>query len=346
MDDDERSLMHLIFKVRDTLYGFELPYVQEVIQLPELTCIAKMPHGIAGFLNLRQEIICVVDMPVSLGYDPRKYSLNDYIIIIRKGQMVFGVLVSEILDIKAIQQEPGEPAPNDTQEHKNVLPLVSSIARFDNEIVFILDPELIYNKVARAYDNVNMGSLLQMSASIEFNVSPEERLVFQERVRSLSKKQSAQVSTSLTPLTVIQLNQEYFGVDPEIIKEFTRIEDYTPLPSSSAPDCLLGFINIRGEILSLIDLWQVLKSEPLIIKETSKILVISAHEMIVGILVDDVLDVIFVKPEEFRVVPLGMQKAHEEFIKQTVVYDKEVMGVLNLAKVMETILHATQIAEK
>lgn len=341
---DENSLMHLIFKVRDTLYGFELPYVHEVIQLPELTCIAKMPHGIAGFLNLREEIICIVDMPVSLGYESRQYSLNDYIIILKKDQMTFGVLVSEILDIKELKEE--KDSLKETKANKSVLPLISSIARFDNEIVFILDPMLIYEKVSHVNENMLQDENLRQSKMVEFSVSPENKLIFLERAHALSKKLREQSELNVTPLTVIQLNQEYFGVDPEIILEFTRIEDYTPLPLSSAPPYLLGFINIRGEILSLIDLWQVLKSQSLQIKENSKILVISVHDLILGILVDDVLDVVFVRPEEFRVVPLGMQKAHDEFIKQTVVYEKDVLGVLNLAKVVESILHTADAVEK
>lgn len=336
-----RSLMHLVFKVRDTLYGFELPYVHEVIQLPELTCIAKMPRGIAGFLNLREEVICIVDMPVSLGYAPKQYSLNDYIIILEKGDNTFGVLVSEILDIKAIQDDLSNSY-KAGQEHKNVLPLVSSIARFDNEIVFILDPALIYDKVSDIYNNMQIDDALRSSESAEFTASPEDLAIFRERGQAISKKQTEEVAKNVTPLTVIQLNQEFFGVDPEIIIEFTRIDDYTPLPAATGLRFLLGFINIRGEILCLIDLWEVLKGEKMPIRESSKILVIGVQDIIVGILVDDVLDVIFVLPEEFRVVPLGMQKSHADFIKHTVVYAKDVLGVLNLSKAIETVVHAAE----
>lgn len=348
MASDGKSNMHLIFKVRDTLYGFELPYVQEVIQLPELTCIAKMPRGIAGFLNLREEIICIVDMPVTLGYSQKQYSLNDYIIILRKdNEMSFGVLVSEILDIKEVKEE--QNAFGDTQETKsNVLPLVSKIARFDNEIIFILDPILIYQKVCNVYSSMQVDEQILNNHQhvVEFNASPEEKAIFVERAHTLAKKLTEQKAKDVTPLAVVQLNQEFFGVDPEIIKEFKRIEDYTPLPTGSAANYLLGFINMRGEILTLVDLWQVLKGKNLEIKENSKILVIMTHDVVIGILIDDVLDVIFVKPEEFRPVPLGMQKAHEEYIKQTVMYEKDVLGVLNLSKVIESVIHAAEAEKK
>lgn len=346
MSGEEKSQMHLIFKVRDTLYGFELPYVDEVIQLPELTCIAKMPQGIAGFLNLREEIMCIVDMPVTLGYSPRQYSLNDYIIILRKdNQMSYGVLVSEILDIKQLKEEDNSNASHTQQS--NVLPLISNIARFDSEIVFILDPILIYEKICNVYSPVRLDDrVFKSNESIEFNVSPENKAIFVERAHSLAKKLTEQKAKDVTPLAVVQLNQEYFGVDPEIIKEFKRVEDYTPLPVGSAASYLLGFINMRGEILTLVDLWQVIKGNTLEIKENSKILVITVHDFIVGILIDDVLDVIFVKPEDFRPVPLGMQKAHDEYIKQTVIYEKDVLGVLNLSKVMDSILHAAEAVEK
>ncbi len=340
MPDEKR--MYLLFKVRETVYGFELPFVDEVIQLPELTCIAKMQNEIAGFLNLRQEIICVIDMPVTLGYSATKYSLDDYVIILKYDSLTFGVIVSEILDINEL--DVSEEVETEFEQKKaTVHPLVSTIARFNDDIVFILDPPLIYKKLSQIYQEMGLDKgVLKTDQTVAFNISPGDRAIFLGRAQALAKKLVEVQKKNVMPLTVIHINQEYFGVDPEIIKEFTRIEDFTPVPTSSAPSYLLGFINVRGEILTLIDLWQVLKNQKLEMKKSSKILVVTVHDLIVGILVDDILDIIFVKPEEFRAVPLGMQKAHDEFIKHTVLYEKDVLGVLNLTKVVESIMHVIE----
>jgi purine-binding chemotaxis protein CheW len=199
----------------------------------------------------------------------------------------------------------------------------------------------------KIYDEVKFdATAMTEEHGAEFNANASDKVIFVERAQAISRKLVQPLKKDVTPLTVILLNQEYFGVDPEIIKEFYRIDDFTPIPSTAASPFLLGFINVRGEILTLIDVWQVLKSQRLELKKTSKILVITVQDLIVGVLVDDILDVIFVKPEELQAVPLGMQKAHEEYIKNTVLYEKDVLGVLSLTKVVETILHTIDTFEK
>jgi purine-binding chemotaxis protein CheW len=315
--------------------------VDEVIPMSQLTAMAMTVPGVAGLLNVHGDIVPVVDIAVILG-PPRSahYSLNDYIILLKNGFTRYGVIVSEIVDIKEVSLEQnGDFAKNFSNQH-NELPFVSHIVQLDNQIIFILNSQQLYERVFSTSRQINISNPV---TAVSFAASASDSVIFIERAEALAKDHNGKQAIEASPLIVISLNQEYFGIEPEFVKEFTTLGVYTPFPAVLTLPYLLGFINIRGEILTLIDLWPILRGHRLEVRESSKALVVVVDNLAFAILIDDLLDVIPVKPHELGAVPLQVQRAHREYIKETVIYKKEVIGVMDMAKVIEEILRAVEI---
>jgi purine-binding chemotaxis protein CheW len=99
------------FYVGEALCGMDILKVQEINKLMEMTFVPQAPEYVMGILNLRGQIVTIVDLAKKLRLSSTK--LNDMsrnIIVNSKGEYI-GLLVSRISDVVAADWEKVEPPP-------------------------------------------------------------------------------------------------------------------------------------------------------------------------------------------------------------------------------------------
>ena len=89
-------------------------------------------------------------------------------------------------------------------------------------------------------------------------------------------------------LLIIELRGELYGIDSATVREIVANLDATRLPG--APPHVRGVVNLRGQLLTVVDLGQRLTGTPAPAGEGS-IVVVTAAERVLGLMVDDVHDV-------------------------------------------------------
>jgi purine-binding chemotaxis protein CheW len=79
------------------------------------------------------------------------------------------------------------------------------------------------------------------------NATTEERAIFRQRADNLRQSiEISKVTNELMPLAVIGLGHEYFGLDLELVHEFTDISNLTPIPC--CPNHIVGNMNLREKL--------------------------------------------------------------------------------------------------
>src|SRR6185436_21126644 len=84
------------------------------------------------------------------------------------------------------------------------------------------------------------------------DATAEERAILRERALGLMPAGESQDRFHLMPLAVVSLNGEYFAVDLNLVREFGTIHHVTPVPC--CPPHIVGQMNLRGDILTLVDI--------------------------------------------------------------------------------------------
>jgi len=107
----EHMERYLTFKIKDEFYGINIHCVKEIIAMIKITPVPNMPEFIQGVINLRGQIIPVVDMRLKFGLPEKEYNAQTIIIIVllenRNGsgeQIQVGFIVdatNEVLPVKA-----------------------------------------------------------------------------------------------------------------------------------------------------------------------------------------------------------------------------------------------------
>lgn len=91
-------------------------------------------------------------------------------------------------------------------------------------------------------------------------------------------------------LVICRVDDEEYALKIDDVKEIIRVVNITRVPCS--PDCLSGVINLRGQVIPVMDMSKRLNLSRLTPSELSRIVVVIRGELIVGLLVDEVTQVL------------------------------------------------------
>ncbi len=98
-----------------------------------------------------------------------------------------------------------------------------------------------------------------------------------------------------------QLDDETYGIDVMQIREVLRSPEISPVPG--APAYVLGIINLRGNVVAIIDTRNRFSLPPREVDDSSRILILEAGDYVVGFLVDSVSEVAELHNDHIEVAP-------------------------------------------
>jgi len=96
------SIEVVIFQLAYETYGIETAWVREVYPLKDLTPLPCTPGFVAGIVNVRGQVISVID--IKKFFDLPEKGLTDLnkVIILSNGVMEFGILADSVVEVKSI----------------------------------------------------------------------------------------------------------------------------------------------------------------------------------------------------------------------------------------------------
>jgi purine-binding chemotaxis protein CheW len=135
-------------------------------------------------------------------------------------------------------------------------------------------------------------------------------------------------------LVNFRLRDEEFGVDIGSVREVTRVEDISHIPE--APSFIQGVTNLRGQIIGVIDLAKQFGLAPQEnLPESARIMVAEVKGQAVGMLVDEVMEVVKIQKENIQPAPELIQtEIRKDYIKGVGKLDNRLIILLDLEKVL------------
>lgn len=130
---------------------------------------------------------------------------------------------------------------------------------------------------------------------------------------------------------IFRLNNEEFGVDIDSVREIVQIQEITKLPQSS--QLIEGIINLRGLIIPIVDLKKRFYDVPTEIGENSRIIIIAFDNQVVGVIADEVSEVLRLNEELIAPPPsLVKQISASCGLKGIGKYEKRLIILLDLSQ--------------
>lgn len=113
--------------------------------------------------------------------------------------------------------------------------------------------------------------------------------ILQSRARELARPLKEDENTETIEVVIFRLAFEIYGIATSHVREVHPLKDLTPLPCT--PPFVTGIINVRGQVMSVIDLKKFFELPDQGITDLNKAVIISDGDMEFGILADAIVDV-------------------------------------------------------
>jgi len=139
--EDQESLGAIVqlvsFMLDDVEYGIDILAVHEILRMPDITRLPNTPVYVRGVINLRGNVIPVVDVRERFGLSKAKITDLTRIIVVEIGEKLVGLLVDNVYQVVRMPEKNIDP-PSDLIEGVSE-EFIKGIGRLQDRLIVILN---------------------------------------------------------------------------------------------------------------------------------------------------------------------------------------------------------------
>jgi len=105
IEEEERlreNYAYITFALDNEIYAVSIYMVEEIIGLQDISLLPNVPNFIKGVINLRGEIVPIMDLRLKFGLEPKEYNLLTVFLIVKIKDRVIGMVVDKVSDVLVI----------------------------------------------------------------------------------------------------------------------------------------------------------------------------------------------------------------------------------------------------
>lgn len=322
--------LYMTFSLSGRSYAFPAKQIIEIVQLPALTILEKMPDYIIGMMNLRGKIISIIDLRKFLGIPQIPYSSEHQVLIIKSSNKTIGIITDSVNDVIQFDTQYLERLPYHSQEK-----YISGLYKNEDNLVALLDLDNIVSDI-----ETEDKTIADLSSSESYNLLPVDSVSLAKlKKRAINLQKELKTGTDSTNyqenhFVSFSLNHEIYCISLKFVKEFCKLKAFAITPVPCVPEFIPGLINHRGDFTTIIDIKSFLQIPKSDITEKTKIIVVRSSNFQVGLLVDDVYDIVNIPIEKFSHNSPAKFEKNKFTVAEVILEDNTVMNILDLDKLL------------
>ncbi|MCJ8298881.1 MAG: chemotaxis protein CheW [Pseudomonadales bacterium] len=151
------------------------------------------------------------------------------------------------------------------------------------------------------------------------------------------KSRAVQEEIIFNQWATFKVNNELFAIDVMQVKEVLRYSEITPVPGSSS--YIRGIINLRGNVVTVLDTRLLFSLDPREIDDDTRIIVVEYNEQeVVGMVVDSVDEVVNIPQNDIERAPsVTTEDSDRRFVQGVSYYESNLIILLDLGRMLESI---------
>lgn len=108
----DTPIQWVTFRLGNETYGINVMQVQEVLRVSEIAPVPGAPDYVVGIINLRGNVVTVVDTRRRFGLPSKEPDEMSRIVVIEAAEQVIGILVDSVAEVVELRTAEIETAPN------------------------------------------------------------------------------------------------------------------------------------------------------------------------------------------------------------------------------------------
>jgi purine-binding chemotaxis protein CheW len=340
---------YLTCYVQNIQYAISTNNVLEIFPLPELQIIPETPGDILGVLNLRGKLIPVMHLRRRISRSMAPCTVTDNVVVVECGDLQMGLIVDRVSEVYLLPTaEIDQDLAFGRQQHVNTA-FLTGVIQYENENLLILNPDALVslpdevaNWVWQADETGGYTGAISETISINAvdgdfyelyfpTATSTERELLGKRAIDLRFAGIDTDSTQGIPLAVFGLGGEYFGIRLPLVREFINTHNIRAMPCSPAQ--IIGNMNLRGEIMTLVDVRPALNLSTTTVP-SSQAVITQIGDVVAGLSIDELHDIIYLDPAALLPVPVANQQSRTGLVESTTPYRDTMLSVLDLPQLL------------
>ncbi|MCF7946549.1 MAG: chemotaxis protein CheW [Spirochaetia bacterium] len=139
-DDEIQENKFLMCRIGNEIYGIDIQHVTDIIELQKITEVPDMPEYVKGVINLRGNVIPVIDMRLRFGMDSKEFDDRTVITVVNIKNYSIGFIVDTATEVVDIPEKNIDPPPS-FKESGEKNKYIAGLGKIDDQVIILLDME-------------------------------------------------------------------------------------------------------------------------------------------------------------------------------------------------------------
>lgn len=294
-------------------FGLDIDRVQEITTRTEITPVPGSPRFVLGVINLRGQIIPVLDSRQRFHLAHAAPTARTRIMVLDLAGEPTGFQVDAVAEVVKL----------DDFSLKETPPLVAGVRS-----------EYLAGMVTAGSRLITLINLDKILDSSEFF---HRQLLSQETGRTVgfsAHGQEAEEESDELPFVTFSLGQESFGVALANVEEIVDLPAVTKIPD--APDYVMGVICIRDQVLPLLDFTRLLRVEGSSDDAPKEMVILLSFENArLGMVVDGIQEIIRIRDEDILPAPHTLSEPEKAHLDGVVIRSDRMVSLIRVMQILD-----------
>ncbi|MDZ7804189.1 chemotaxis protein CheW [Thiohalophilus sp.] len=134
---NDPSIQWVTFKLEGEKYGIKVMQVQEVLRMNEIAPVPGAPDYVLGIINLRGNVVTVIDTRKRFGLPIREPDDSTRIVIVEAENQIVGILVDSVAEVANLRTSEIETAPNVGNDES--AKYIQGVSSQEGELLILVD---------------------------------------------------------------------------------------------------------------------------------------------------------------------------------------------------------------
>ena len=139
-DDEVLENKFLMCKLGNEVYGIDIKHVTDIIELQKITEVPDMPDYVKGVINLRGQVIPVIDMRLRFKMQAREYDDRTVITVVQIQNNSIGFIIDTATEVQDIPEKDIDPPPK-FQGNESKQKYIFGLGKVESDVIILLDIE-------------------------------------------------------------------------------------------------------------------------------------------------------------------------------------------------------------
>ncbi|OQY29151.1 MAG: hypothetical protein B6244_04760 [Candidatus Cloacimonetes bacterium 4572_55] len=306
---DENQVV--VFRLNDEKYGVNINVVKEIVKNQRIQSLPVSSAACVGVIHLRDHVIPVLNLKNYLGMKHHSWDQMRPIIILKMDFRMNGhteteltaALVDEVIGAEMIHKSQIEDAP-ETVFQKAII----GVAKTEGGLISLIDPSLL---MRNAPTDLIEGSMEESDKIVDRDTGSEQR-----------------------QFIGFMICDDLFAVNIHQVQEIKKSAKITKVPRT--PSFLEGVVNLRGQIVPVINLRERFGAPRVPYDASSRIIITILKRQQIGLIVDSVVRVFQIPTSEISEPPANARTEEARYIENLARFNDQLIVILNLKEALRS----------